>query len=395
MTSWSRIITATLGAMLGIALALGIVASVGRARATRELEPAAPRPLPEAEGAITEIAMHYVPRLAGVVRAPYTDFLRQLPAEVAIRFVVPDSLKASEEQRLRTWLESIDPGLWKRSTLVRSPGPITTWSKDRALVTEAPAGGAAWLVAPAEPGTDWRERHNDWLTVTALAASSEGRHERRVAPFDFDSGDFAVLDGALVVDANLIEKNAHRDIRDAKTLQRRLEAWFDTDVIVLGRQPLDTPPHHLSMYMTPLTGKTVLVGDPAAAKKIVGGEFCPGPRSAETGEPLCADFSNVTQRRFDRVAEELSQRGFEVVRIPNVPLEPKTYVAYTNGVYETRAGHRVAYVPMYGLPELDRVARTTYERLGWEVRPIRVASVYAYHGTIGCLVNVLARRVEG
>ena len=392
MSAWQRITTITAGATLGIALGLGIVAAVGTAGAKRSTEPFAPQVLAEAEGALAEVAMHYVPRLAGVVREPYSDFLRQLPQDVAIRFVVPDDMTQAQNERMRAWLDGVEPSLWSRTKVVRSPGPITTWSKDRALVTEAGADGAAWLVAPAEPGLDWEERHNDWSTVESLAAASEGRYVRKIAPFDFDSGDFAMLNGAIVVDANLLEKNAHRDVRDVKTLERRLEAWFDTEVIVLGEEPGDTPPHHLSMYMTPLDGKTVLVGDPAAARAIVGAPFCPGPRSAETGEPLCADFGARTQRRFDRVARELSERGFDVVRIPNVPLEPKTYIAYTNGVYETRDARRIAYVPMYDVPKLDSAARDIYERLGWKVRPIRVGKVYAYHGTIGCLVNVLARR---
>ena len=107
--------------------------------------------------------------------------------------------------------------------------------------------------------------------------------------------------------------------------------------------------------------------------------------------PLVADFSDATQRRFDTAAERLGQLGYRVIRIPNVPLEDKTYITYTNGVYETRDGRRIAYLPIYGIDELDLAARETYARLSWEVRPIRVRHVYPFHGTIGCLVNVLAR----
>ena len=81
-----------------------------------------------------------------------------------------------------------------------------------------------------------------------------------------------------------------------------------------------------------------------------------------------------------------------MVRIPEVPFLDKTYMAYTNGVYETRARRaHVAWVPFFGIPELDARARAVYESLGWQVRPVRSRALYAYHGTIGCLVNVLAR----
>lgn len=76
---------------------------------------------------------------------------------------------------------------------------------------------------------------------------------------------------------------------------------------------------------------------------------------------------------------------------PRGPFLDKTYMAYTNGVYETRGSSRVAWMPTFDLPALDARATQIYERLGWQVRPVRARHLYAYHGTIGCLVNVLAR----
>jgi hypothetical protein len=64
----------------------------------------------------------------------------------------------------------------------------------------------------------------------------------------------------------------------------------------------------------------------------------------------------------------------------------------TNGVFEVRDGRHIAYVPSYDLPELDTVAHATYRRLGWEVVPIQVRALFPYHGTIGCVVNVVERR---
>jgi hypothetical protein len=138
----------------------------------------------------------------------------------------------------------------------------------------------------------------------------------------------------------------------------------------------------------------VLVGDPRAAQAIVGEDFEPGERSVETREPLRADFSEKMVARFVTAERDLVRLGYQIVRIPNVPFDDKTYLSYTNGVYETRNGRRIAYMPVYGIPPLDAAARQTYEQLGWEVRPIRVRHVYAHHGTIGCLINVLRRGDE-
>jgi hypothetical protein len=41
--------------------------------------------------------------------------------------------------------------------------------------------------------------------------------------------------------------------------------------------------------------------------------------------------------------------------------------------------------------DLDTAARTVYEQLGYEVRPVAVRRLFTSHGTIGCVVNVLAR----
>jgi hypothetical protein len=45
----------------------------------------------------------------------------------------------------------------------------------------------------------------------------------------------------------------------------------------------------------------------------------------------------------------------------------------------------------YALPALDTAARTFYETQGFEVRPIDVSSIYRLNGSLGCLVNVIAR----
>ena len=166
---------------------------------------------------------------------------------------------------------------------------------------------------------------------------------------------------------------------------------------MLGASEGDVPRHHMSMYMAALDERTVLVGDPAAGAKITGPSFMPGERGLESRELLKADETAGTQARFDRAAHDLSLAGFNVVRIPTVAFDDKTYFAYTNGVYETRAGKKIAWVPSFAegddplVADLDTAARTVYEQLGYEVRPVAVRKLFTSHGTIGCVVNVLAR----
>jgi hypothetical protein len=67
-------------------------------------------------------------------------------------------------------------------------------------------------------------------------------------------------------------------------------------------------------------------------------------------------------------------------------------VTYTNALFDrTPAGKRIVYLPTYSLPALDAAARTFYENQGFEVHPIDVTPIYRLNGSLGCLVNVLAR----
>ena len=391
---WRRASPVFLGIAVGLVTAILILVVAGR-RTVRPPEGRLPAPLlPEANGALREVVLHYVPKFDALVDTPYTDFLRAVDPTVRVVFVIPLGLAKPERDKLDQLVARIDPSgaLAKRVSVVESPGPITTWSKDRALVTHSPGPGQpALLIAPSEPTLQWAERHNDWLTVQSLARWSAGRFKADIVPLDFDAGDFIIDYGTVIVDTNLLDKNRHRGIGDVTELRKRLVAWLRAPVIVLGKEPGDTPRHHIAMYMTPLQEKVVLVGDPRAAKAIVGDPFEPGDPNGDTGEPLRADFSDEMTNRFELAAREMAANGYRVERVPNVPFDHKTYMAYTNGVFETRGGRNIAYVPQYGVDALDRAAREVYEKLGWEVHPTRVKAIYPFHGTIGCVVNVLAR----
>ena len=51
----------------------------------------------------------------------------------------------------------------------------------------------------------------------------------------------------------------------------------------------------------------------------------------------------------------------------------------------------IVYLPTYAQPALDDAAHAFYESQGFEVHPIDVSPIYRLNGSLGCLVNVLAR----
>lgn len=366
--------------------------------------------LVEDEGALTEVLFQYAASQEAAIALAYTDFFRAIHPKTRLVAVVPRDPDAgtSDAVALGALLARVDPSgaLAARTRVVETPGPITVWSKDRALVL---AATRTQLVVPMRPDPRWRERFNDWATLSAVAGAMPDRYLVNEVPLEYDAGDFAVTGDKIIVDANLLAKNQKHGLTTPRLLAEQLARTFHREIVMLGDADGDVPRHHLSMYMTPIGGGTVLVGDPRAGRDLVGVGFAPGEESPDSGDPLVADFSDATLAKFDRAAKDLAASGFRVERIPVVPFDDKTYITYTNGVYETRrsAGGRIdkiAYLPEYARPEpdagatvepriqaLDAAGAAVYRRLGWEVRRVRVRDAYRFHGTIGCLCNVLQR----
>lgn len=378
------------GAVIGVVAALGVVrfvSSSGHEAASCAIEPMPSRAriLVEDAGALASIVFHYDPRFEGVITPTYEDFFRALDPSVEIVAVIP------REPIARPKLDELLVRTGRHAAhVLEIDAPISTWSKDRALVTRDPGA----LVVPPAPDPRWIERRHDWSAPIAVAGASGGRFIVRELPLSFDAGDFTVTGDDVLVDVNLWTKNRDRgSVQTPGALRELLERALSggAHVTMLGERDGDVPRHHMSMYMAPLGAKTALVGDPRLARPIVGDAFVPGERSPDTGEPLRADFSDATTARFDRAARDLTAAGWRVDRVPVVPFDDKTYITYTNGVYETRAGTKRAYLPVYELPALDAAATAVYRRLGWEIVPVRVRALYPFHGTIGCAVNVLSR----
>jgi hypothetical protein len=389
---------ASLGALFGVAIALLALRFAPRPAAApatdRDDEAIAGALLPEDRGALREIELHYVASLEPIVADTYRDFLRAIDPRVTIDAIVPRGDRA----RFEAFFASTDPSLLARTRVVEVDGPITVWSKDRALVA-APERVAdrTTLVVPLPPDPKWAERANDWATIGALARANPDRFVVRELPLAFDAGDFAVAGDRVIVDPNLWDKNRGRSSRteSPEAVRALVESLLGRDVTLLGASPGDVPRHHMAMYMTPLPSKDapsgVLVGDPSLAKALLPKDWSPGVASTDSGDPLVPDFSAESQARFDRAARDLASAGFAVTRVPVVPFDDKTYITYTNGVFESRGDTRTAYVPQYGVPALDDAARRAYVVRGWNVVPVRVRAAWPYHGTLGCLVNVMAR----
>jgi hypothetical protein len=122
--------------------------------------------------------------------------------------------------------------------------------------------------------------------------------------------------------------------------------------------------------MTPIDDHVIAVGDPKL-----------GAALADSTTVL--DDVTLQARRFDRVAEVLSAKGFAVVRVPVLVLADGSFVTYTDALFDQRDDHRIVYMPTYNQRALDDAAQSFYEQRGFEVHRIV--------GAFGNVVNVVAR----
>lgn len=108
--------------------------------------------------------------------------------------------------------------------------------------------------------------------------------------------------------------------------------------------------------------------------------------------PVAIDRRDETLQKFRNIAKELEAQGFELVRLPLVPLaDGLTYITYNNVLLEHRNGRLHAYLPQFGIAALDAAGRKAYAAVGAVVHNIRVKEIYEYNGTVRCLVNVVRR----
>jgi hypothetical protein len=330
----------------------------------------------DASAPLQRIAIHYAPSADRVALGVWKQLFAVLPATVEVEVEVTAQ---ADFDRLMRLLRAEDlPNLTRMHPVIVG-APITTWSRDRyaALVTDAGDGD---ILAPPRIEAPFISRAGDARSPNAIAQALY-HHAPRVANIVFEGGDLAATPHYVFADINLAARNLGRAEADRASIEHELHARFDQDTVWLGNSVGDVPRHHIMMYMVPLDDRTIAVGDERTGVALLG----PDP-----GIPL--DDVEVEAARFDRAAAELVRHGFRVVRVPAVVLAGAgSYITYTNALFDVRDGHRIVYMPTYAQPAIDRAAQRFYEAQGFEVHPIDVSPIYRLNGSLGCLVNVLAR----
>lgn len=291
----------------------------------------APRGVSESEGRIGRVCVHWTGAAASILAPVYRDLFRNFSGTL---YVVCPSAENFESFRALTGLTA-EPIITGR--------PTGAWARDRFIAVRA--GDRLRLLVPEYPpatpgGTA------DWLVAWDVARATGA--EVRTLPLQFDGGDVWVTRDAAFVNAGLGER--------ARAI---FEAELGVKVVLV-----DGAPHHVGMFMTPLSARVVMLA-------------CPG-----------ADSPQPWARKLRALRDQLERQGIRVVPLPFVPIDDRVYVTYNNVLIDGN----VVYMPTYDRPELDDEAARIWASEGFEVRRIRAVDLMSHRGTVHCLVNVIERR---
>jgi N-dimethylarginine dimethylaminohydrolase len=333
----------------------------------------------DAHRALAEICIQYRKDFNPAVIETLADLFGGLGDAVHIRVIV----EAREEfEFLKGELALRGVGRLGRLTAVTTGFPITPWARDRFGAMTA-ARGTVIAVPPVRsnmPGP----RGNDEQVPEILAASLPGATCLPL-PFMFEGGDLLADEDSAFIAANCLARNGPHDVDDRAGLLRRMEDALKKRIVTIGATPEDVPDHHICMYLTPLGDKRVAVADPLLGLELY--------RKNPSGEAVDVEPDTTKYKPFLNVIRLMEQKGFRVVHIPFLLTRtPRVYASCNNVILERRGGEKRVYMPVYGVPALDRAAAAAFEGEGWRVIPVRVGKLYRHTGSLRCQVGIIKRR---
>lgn len=351
------------------------------------------------EGAIEQVVLQANEGQLDDVIPAYRDLMRTLALDVSVTVVCDTDETVN---RLRNRLKHLTGFRVRPVTLLSVNREITVWARDRMIA--ARTGPEVTLLVPEVWATGETERQNDAEAIPeAVQQAATPPVTVRTFPLGIEGGNLLASRTHLLVGRNAVHENVHPTLMTPEHVVEALRAAFGKPVIVVGETFEDNlPAEHLDMYMTVVADDTVIVG-----RRVVLAARNPSPRTARPllvsgdGNDQAAETEEEAETAkdpdpCDLVAAEMAGRGFRVLRIPIHP-DPggEHFVTFNNALLEERAGRRIAYVPRYGMPDLEHEARLVYARAGYEVRFVDVRRIYALEGAVRCLANVLKRGGEG
>jgi len=280
------------------------------------------------------------------------------------------------------------------------------------------------------------DRENDSKMAEAL--STELQLTLIHSELDFEGGNVVVDKEAVCIGYDTIQQNALALKTEHSDIQSRFAREMNRPVVIVGNESQAIA--HIDMIITPLGERKIAVADSRLGAQIVNKELLDNPNAIIGFERRCEkeffgrgeidrvelngggsierpDVVGRTQpavhnseqlaSALDSIADHLASLGYEIVRIPTLIPDQTNYVdengnaapqypflTFNNVLIEQLPGEDpVVYLPQYGLTCLDAAAIASWEKLGFEVRPIGGFAISAmYCGSLRCCTKVLTRQ---
>ncbi|MCB9850361.1 MAG: hypothetical protein H6817_06610 [Phycisphaerales bacterium] len=340
--------------------------------------------IPDSSGRIAELLLFYDPEMSEELDPLYTDLFCRLGPKTKLRVICPRA--ADGYAFAERWGQAALAQ--ERDVEVVAVGmPVSIWSRDRCIARQSRSllRRASYFV-PADNSAYTGEKHNDRMVhgLLSLAGLLPGMFS---SPLHLEGGNVVSNRRHVFVGDNVVDENY--DLQRAGTLRTELHRLFGRPYLLVGKGRV--PWCHIDMYLTPIDDRTLLIASPSAGNRLLRAAADEGSLQAEA---LLADVDQTeeTISAFDDVAEQMTYRGYDVIRMPAlVHRDGDWMVTYNNVLLDQRDKERWAYVPQYNIPQLDDAGLAVYENLGFRTGGVDVSRIYEYGGALRCVANVTER----
>ena len=254
----------------------------------------------------------------------------------------------------------------------------------------------------------------------------------------FEGGNIVCGESEAFIGFDTLYVNSKVFETSIEEIEKRFSQLFGRKIVTIGHKTQDIG--HIDLIITPLSNNRIAVADSRLGAGIAEQTLTQSPNRITRFERNCERgfFGNASinalidmdgnsidcpevvgqtaaaikdSRKLadslDAIANQLAERGYEVIRIPalipnqaadsesvgeNKPAHAFPFMSYNNVLTETVANLSVVYLPQYGIAELDSAAIACWEQNGFEVRAIEGFQTSAMHGgALRCCTKVLLR----
>ncbi len=344
-------------------------------------------PLSHADtGVVAErVVLQYSPQSAAMIRA----FLRDRVPGQAADVIVAGRRELDAVRALATGEWGLKPEQLRNVRFLTCadgdcPRGLSAWSRDHYLLVSTPEGGRLLRA---------RETSGHMLASQGIFDEIYRGLFSRTSEISFQGGQIVTGPTWTFISDEVRAINARYSREEIETIFARETGRRAMLVPSLRSWP------HIDLYLTPVGGNTVLVGDTAAGVRMLLEWTALSPANQNQAVSVLGNgsFSRMQEAlrqsrddapKLEELVIRLTQAGLTVERVPLLTgrcCNVSPIVTYNN-VFQSGTA---VYVGQYDLPPLDAAGLATYRSRGMTPIPLPATDLARHGGAIHCAINAL------